>query len=143
MEAWRRVWRQGFAPLLSTTGLEALRRALMCDDGRLLQGETTSPPCGPCIQECTVDGACAITYCGWKGDGLEEVKDAEGFFAQTCYEADRRLGEPAACRGFLDWFDETPRADMRRLLLAEVSRTLARRTCASPAATSADETAAA
>ena len=31
-----------------------------------------------------------------------------------------RLGEPAACRWFLNWFDDTPRDQMRRELLAEV-----------------------
>ena len=37
------------------------------------------------------------------------------------------VGEPAACRWFLNWFDETPRDEMRRLLLAEVNRNLAER----------------
>ena len=36
-------------------------------------------------------------------------------------------GEPAGCRWFLNWYDETPRDDMRRMLLAEVNRALARR----------------
>ncbi len=35
--------------------------------------------------------------------------------------------EPAACRWFLNWYDETPRHEMRRCLLAEVNRVLARR----------------
>ena len=36
MESWRKVWREGLAPLLSTGGLEALRQALVTDDARLL-----------------------------------------------------------------------------------------------------------
>ena len=49
MENWRKVWREGVAPLLSAAGLEALRRALVTDDGRLLQGATTTPPPLPCV----------------------------------------------------------------------------------------------
>jgi hypothetical protein len=45
-------------------------------------------------------------------------------------EADRALGEPGACRLFLRWFDETPRAEMRRQLLPEVQRALAERRAA-------------
>jgi len=37
------------------------------------------------------------------------------------------MGEPAACRWFLNWFDDTPRAEVRGLLLSEVNRTLAQR----------------
>lgn len=145
MESWRKVWRDGLAPLLSTPGLEALRRALLADDSRLLQGATTTPPPLQCVQDWPVEGACAVTYCGWQGEGLETVAQAEEFFARTCFEVDQRLGEPAACRWFLNWFDETPRDQMRRLLLAEVSRTLAQRVSDSqrPAARDIDETAAA
>lgn len=127
MESWRKVWRDGLAPLLSTPGLEALRRALMTDDGRLLQGATTTPPPLECVQDWPVEAACAVTYCGWQGDHIESVARAEEFFARTCFEVDQRLGEPAACRWFLNWFDETPREEMRRHLLVEVSRTLAQR----------------
>ena len=35
MESWRTVWREGFAPVLSLKGLEALRDALAADDPRL------------------------------------------------------------------------------------------------------------
>ena len=49
------------------------------------------------------------------------------FFARMCFEVDQRLGEPAGCRWFLNWFDETPRDEMRRELLAEVNVALAER----------------
>jgi hypothetical protein len=51
----------------------------------------------------------------------------EEFFARMCFEIDQRLGEPAGCRWFLNWFDETPREEMRQQLLAEVKRALAQR----------------
>src|SRR5437763_1066796 len=127
MESWRKVWRDGLAPHLSTPGLEALRRALIGDDLRLLQGATTTPPPLQSVQDWPVEAACVLGYCGWQGDGLETVAEVEEFFARTCFEADQALGEPAACRWFLNWFDETPREEVLRELLAEVNRELARR----------------
>ena len=133
MEGWQKVWREGVTPLLSTAALEALRQALMHDDARLLQGATTSPPPLQCVQDWPVEAACALGFCGWQGEKLETVAEVEEYFARLCFEVDQRLGEPAACRWFLNWFDETPRDEMRALLLPEVNRTLAQRR-ADPAA---------
>lgn len=130
MESWQKVWREGVVPLLSNSSLEALQRALANDDARLLQGATTTPPPLECVQDWPVEAACALGFCGWQGEGLETVAEVEEFFARTCFEIDQRLGEPAACRWFLNWFDETPRDDMRRQLLAEVHRALAQRCAA-------------
>jgi hypothetical protein len=127
MESWRKVWREGVAPLMSTPGLEALQSALKKDDPRLLQGSTTTPPPLQCVQDWPVEAACALSFCGWQGDGLETVAEVEEFFARTCFEIDQRLGEPAACRWFLNWFDETPREEMRVQLFAEVQRAMAQR----------------
>jgi hypothetical protein len=127
MESWRKVWRDGLAPHLSTPDLEALRRALKEDDWRLLQGATTTPPPLHCVQDWPVEAACVLGYCGWQGDGLETVGEVEEYFARLCFEVDQVLGEPAACRWFLNWFDETPRAEMRAQLLPEVERTLEER----------------
>src|SRR5262249_29878906 len=44
IEAWRRVWREGLAPQLSTEGLRGLAKALAEDSPRLGTGMTTSPP---------------------------------------------------------------------------------------------------
>lgn len=131
MESWRKVWREGLAPLLSTEGLEALGRALVTDDPRLLQGVTTTPAMLDCAldreQDVLVEGACPVGYAGWICDGLETVAEVEEFFAQMCFAIDQRLGEPAACRWFLNWFDETPRNEMRQQLLAEVNLALEER----------------
>ena len=124
MDSWRKVWRDGLAPLISTEALEALRTALANDDVRLLQGATTTPPPLQCVQDWPVEAACVLGFCGWQGEGLETVAEVEEYFARLCYEVDLRLGEPAACRWFLNWFDETPRDEMRRLLLSELTRTL-------------------
>lgn len=125
--SWRKVWREGVAPLLSTPALESLQRALTNDDARLLQGVTTTPPPLQCVQDWPVEAACALGFCGWQGEGLETVAEVEEFFARTCFEIDQRLGEPAACRWFLNWFDETPRDEMRAKLSVEVARALAQR----------------
>lgn len=125
MESWRNVWREGFAPVLSTPGLTALRDALRGDDNRLTQGSTTTPPPLLCVQDWPCEGACTLGFCGWQGEGLQTVGEVEEFFAKSCYEADHRLGEPAACRHFLNWFDDSPRDEMRRDLLAEVELALA------------------
>src|SRR5437763_15800008 len=139
MESWRKVWREGVVPLLSTEGLEALRRGLINDDARLIQGATTTPPPLQCVQDWPVEAACALGYCGWQGEGLESVAEVEEYFARLCFEVDQRLGEPAACRWFLNWFDETPRDEMRAALLPEVNRTLGQRRAGEAGAAADDE----
>lgn len=127
MESWRTVWREGFVPELSNRGLQALRDALLSDDQRLTQGSTTTPPPLMCVQDWPVEAACALGFCGWQGEQLETVGEVEEYFARCCFQADQNLGEAAACRWFLNWFDDTPRDQMRRELLAEIELALAER----------------
>lgn len=127
MESWKKVWHEAAAPLLSDNSLEALRGALQSDDARLIQGATTTPPPLQCVQDWPVEAACLFGFCGWQGEALDTVAEVEEFFARMCFEIDSRLGEPAGCRWLLNWFDETPRDEMRRLLLKEVELTLAER----------------
>lgn len=130
MERWRKTWRVGFAPQLSVKQLSALAHALATDDPRLIQGATSTPPPLDGVQDWPVEAACAIGFCGWQGDGLTTVGKVDQFLAGCCYAAAVLMGEPAACRWFLNWFDETPRDEMRRLLLPEVRRELRRRRAA-------------
>jgi len=125
MESWKLVWREGFAPQMTEKQLDALREALVTDDVRLIQGATSSPPPLACMADWPCEGACGVSFLGWMGLALKTVGEVEEFFAKACFEADRRLGEPAACRWFLNWFDDTPRAQMRAELLAEVEVALA------------------
>jgi hypothetical protein len=127
MEMWRRVWREGLAPRLSTRALEALRAGLAGDDPRLVQGTTCSPPALQALSDRTVESVCALGYCGWQGEGLGKVGEVEDYFQQVCDAADEHMAERAVCRFFLNWYDDTPRDEMRRLLLAEVTETLRRR----------------
>jgi hypothetical protein len=79
------------------------------------------------VQDWPVEAACATGFCGWQGEGLNTVAEVEEYFAQLCYEVDLRLGEPAAIYWFLNWFDETPRDEMRLLLAGEIRSELIRR----------------
>lgn len=127
MESWRIVWRDGLSKVLSTAGLIALREAIRTDDPRLVQKSTTIPPPLMCVEDWPCEAACSLGLCGWLGDGLETVGEVEEYFAKACFETDRLLKEPAACRWYLDWFDDAPRDVMRRELLAEVELELLRR----------------
>ncbi len=127
MPAWQLAWRQGIAPNLSDRALQALKKALEIDDRTLIQGASTQPPPLQAVQDWPVEAACAISFAGWKGESLQTVADVEEFFARVCYEADQALGEPSAARFFINWFDESPRQEMRAELLAEVKLTLAQR----------------
>ena len=122
-EKWRAVWRAGVAPLLSTPALKALKEALASDDSRLIQGATTTPPPLVCVMDWPATGACVLGFCGM-ADGKGTVGEIEEFFSHLCYEIDDRMMERAACRWFLNWFDETPRDKMRAALLPEVQRSL-------------------
>jgi len=127
MQPWQKAWRDGLAPELSTAALIALQQALRTDDPRLLQGVTTLPPPLQCIRDWAVEGACALGFCGWQGDGLRTVEQVERYFAKIRANTDDRLGGAPPCRAFLNWFDDTPRDQMRRQLLNEVTRELTQR----------------
>lgn len=127
LESWRTVWRNGFVPSLSTECLQALRKGLEADDPRLTQGCTTSPPPLMCAQDWPVEAGCALVYAGWQGEHLTTVGEAEEYFARCCFEADQRLGEAAACRWFLNFWDESPRDTVRTEMLYEVDLELKNR----------------
>ena len=126
VETWRTVFRDGFAPILPVEGLEYVAELLRTDGKALIQGATTYPSPLVANQQEDAEKACFLGACGM-GAGRRTVDEVSQFFAQACWDADQRLGEPAACRHFINWFDDTPRAEMRRELLAEVERELDRR----------------
>ena len=126
-ESAKKVWHEGLAPLMPAAGLCALARALRDDDPALLQGATCSPPPLGSMASFPVEAGCVITYCGWKGSDRKTVIQAEEFFAKACFDCDKTLGEPAACRYFINWFDEAPRDEMRNELLPLVEAEIERR----------------
>lgn len=130
LESWRQVWRDGFAPILPLDGLEALAVALREDDKRLVQGCTTTPPPLLCVQDWPIEAGDCFAYMGavtLGGFGKATVGECEEFFAKCCHEADQLLGEPAACRTFLNFWDDCPRQEASKLLLEEVERTISSR----------------
>lgn len=121
-EAWRTVFRDGFLKTFSMKHLEAMREGLKGDDPRIIQGATTDPPPLMVTADWPVIAADLIGYAGWQGDGLGTVGAVEEFFARTCFQVNQLLGEPAACRWWLNWSDDEPRSKMFREALEEVER---------------------
>ena len=124
METWRIVWRNGFAPVMDRTHLKAVASGLRADDSRLTQGSTCTPSPLMQVQDWPCEGACCFGYGLLATTPGVTVSEVEQLFVETCFQADKRLGEPAGCRYFLNWFDDTPRDEMRRELLAEVERAI-------------------
>lgn len=120
MTAWRNAWRVGYYPLMSNEAVKAILDGLLADDEKIIQSATTSPPPLQCVQDWPCEGADPIGYGAWKGDGLETVGEVEEYFARMCFEADKRMGEPAGCRWFLNWWDETPRHEARVKMVWEL-----------------------
>lgn len=141
IEAWKKVWREGCAPILDDSQLAALRAGLATNDEHMLQGATTIPPPLSSVTDWPVEQACLLGYCfaacngGFAVDYATKttnpeavtVGETEEFFVRMCYEIDTRLGEPAGCRFLLNWWDESPRAEVFSQLLAEVDLELERR----------------
>ncbi|VTT98896.1 unnamed protein product [Gemmataceae bacterium] len=127
MESWRLVWREGFAPVLATARLVAIAEGLRADDPRLIQGNTTWPPPRTVPDDTRCEAACLLGFCGWVADGLGTVGEVEEVFAELCFAADARLGEPAACRWLLNAWDDTPREVMGPQMIAEIEYELGKR----------------
>lgn len=124
------VFKTAFAKLIPRESLLALAVACETDDPRLSQGSTCTPPPLMCVSEWPVEAGCGLAFCavplcgGFCPPDLRGDKEAvqrharvgkvEEQFAEWCFDADRILGEPAACRLFLNWFDDTPRPEMLR-----------------------------
>lgn len=119
------MWRQGFAKVLPTKGLQGLLTALESNDVRLHQGLTTSPPPLLCAQDWPCEGADAIGFVGWAEQDMDAtVGEVEEFFAKVCFDSDQLTGGPADCRYVLNFWDDTPRGEARRELAHEVKLVL-------------------
>jgi hypothetical protein len=127
IESWRKCWRDGVAPALSDAALAAMVSAIEADDPALIQGATTYPPPLHCNSDLAIESACLIGLAGMRSQGLETVGEVEFFFAKTCQQVNEQLGVPDAVRDFLNWFDDTPREQMRQELLPELNRAILER----------------
>lgn len=124
MESWRKVWREGIVPQLSTLELDWLRLGLMNNDPCLVQGSTTTPPPMQSVLDWPVEATDMLAYGAWKSGGFETVGDCEEFWAKLCFQADLTLGEPGGIRYFLNWYDDMPREAMRAVMIDEVDLAL-------------------
>jgi hypothetical protein len=137
METWRKVWRDGIAPQLSTPALQALHRGLRRDDPDLLSnGATTEPPFLSPNDDASVDRACALVYANWKGNysGNASVCEVENDFFALIVKCTELCGYPQAAKDFLNWIDDTPRPEMIASLMPEVVTALTARGLTLPAA---------
>jgi hypothetical protein len=123
VEPRRRILREGLLRALTDAELQALRRGLASDDPALQQGLMTLPPPLECLHDWQVEGADVLAYPGWRGRGLQTVKEVEECAWALCSAIDARLGEGAA-KELLAWYDATARADVRAVLQGEVEREL-------------------
>lgn len=124
---WQLMFRSGFAPLLSTKALEALRDGLEKNDERLVQGITCVPPAIQGCKELPPQQACALAYAGWHGERIQTVGALEEWFAEICLSAQERVKWEVKPSDFLSFFDDTPKELMSRYLLQEVNWELAMR----------------
>ena len=108
LEAWRYAWRHGFAPQFRTGSLHQLAEALRADSATLVQGVTMAPPFLQSRTDKRPACCCPVGFLVMT-EGAETAGEVEEEFARACFEADRRLGEPTACRRFLNWLDDGPR----------------------------------
>jgi hypothetical protein len=127
LHSYQYVWREGFAPLLSLPALEALAAGLARNDPALIQGRTMLPEALMSNAEKPLTAADPVVYAMWKAGEIRTVAEADEAFNRLCYEADMKLGEPAAVRYHLNWWDDEPRALVFRELYSEVTRTIAER----------------
>jgi hypothetical protein len=127
MEAYRKVWRDGFAPQLSDAELKALLVGIESDDPALVQGRTTVPIPLLAVDSWDLEGGDAIVYAAWKVGLVSLVGEGAELFGKRCAETDLLLGELTACRFWNNFWDDTSRGEAFAELAAEVRREIFRR----------------
>lgn len=127
MRSWQIVFESGFLPLWSNETLERALAALDGDDHRLTQGSTTTPPL-MCVSDWSCEACDLIAFCSVEDPFESTVGEVEEGFARACFEADQRLGEPAACRWFLNFWDDEPRGSLFEEVAVVIRQELRRRT---------------
>lgn len=127
MESFRLVLREGFLPQWSTETLERALVLLEKDDPFLTQGSTCTPPPLMCVQDWRVEACDLIGFCSIPNAREATVGEVEEGFARSCFEADQRLGEPAACRWWLNHWDDSPRLEVFAVTAQEFRDEIARR----------------
>jgi hypothetical protein len=135
-EAARKVWREGFVPLLSTAALLALQAGLRRRDPRITQGATTIPR--PILKNASkpVQAACPVAYAAWQASPCTHMRVAqlEEHWITLVNHAAEILGNPQATSYFFTWVDGATRDELFFHLLLEVQIALTARAMKTPAA---------
>lgn len=127
MEIWKNIWRKGIAPLLSSSSLVALQRALDEADPHLAQGCVVFPRPVPSCWDLPPLALGFFAYCGMEGEGLFSIFEVSDFHDRMILAVDEHLDEPGACQEFLNWFDATERKAICERLLPEIRWELSQR----------------
>jgi hypothetical protein len=126
---WKTVFVRGFAPSLSTPGLERLHAALEADEPAVMQGGTTRPLAIKYTLGLTVERADAVAFAVWEPGQTVATVQAE--YATIMRHAAARLGDPdwscPSLAPFYRWYDCTPRSQVFAELAAAVAEVLAAR----------------
>jgi hypothetical protein len=125
-EAWRKVWREGVAPQLSTEGLQGLLDALKRDDSRIITGATTEPPAFSAASSLPIERCDPVIFAMLDGHSpaactVGLMDEAFGRLAIRCSEL---CGMPRAIGTLLCWLDEQDRETWRIELMRETSLAL-------------------
>src|SRR5262249_3880068 len=94
VETWRKVWREGFAPQLSTAGLQARWRALTDDSPKIIQGATVKPPPLSFAEDWPVECACPVAFalCDHYGLNVATPSMLEQQFSEACARCEELVG---------------------------------------------------
>lgn len=122
IERAREVLRAGLLPQWDAAIVAATLEAIEKDDPRLVQGSTCTPPPLMCVQDWPVEAVDILGIGALVSGQVRNVAEAEEVFARSCFEIDKRMGEAAACRWLLNWWDSAPRPEVLAMMREELIR---------------------
>lgn len=123
-EATRRVFHEGFVPLLKDEELWVLKGWLTMAPERFKQGYTLYPVPTPAEEPYMMpDCGCLITNIG-RINMLKYADELYEYFARMCYNIDQNMGEPSAVRYLLNWYDDSPWEDVKNGSIEELEAAL-------------------
>jgi hypothetical protein len=126
-DAAKKVLVEGFFPIVPTHRLNAMLKLLEADDPAIIQGSTSFPPPLLATDGEQVESVDPVGFMGSDNTLTLTVGEVEEGFARLCFDADQRLGEPAACRFLLNAIDDNDRTEVWDFLTAEIRQELSRR----------------
>jgi hypothetical protein len=122
IEAWRKIWREGLVPQLSTDGLQGLLDALKRNDSRIITGATTEPPAFSAASNLPIERCDPIIWAMLDGHGPAActVGLMDEAFARLAIRCSELCGMPRAIGTLLCWIDDQDRETWRTELMREI-----------------------